>query len=95
LKVSTAAVASWESGARKAKPKTLARFETILAGDAHAVGGETNISTMRLTITQAKEALARNYDASPDNIDSSSRANAPPWASVDRTTFFRETTQPD
>lgn len=72
LSVSTAAVASWENGTRNAKPKTLARFQEILSGDvpvARASGTQVNVATLKLTIGQAKEALARTYDVSPENID--------------------------
>ena len=68
LGVSTAAVASWESGTRKMKSKTLAAFKGILAGNSSArvqgVEGE-----LKLTIREAKEALARNYDVSADSIE--------------------------
>jgi transcriptional regulator with XRE-family HTH domain len=67
LDVSTAAVASWESGARKMKPKTLVAFKTVLAGggnDLSQVDG-----ALKLTIRQAKEALSRNYDVSPESIE--------------------------
>jgi transcriptional regulator with XRE-family HTH domain len=67
LDVSTAAVASWESGTRKMKSKTLAAFEAMLARSGSELsqvdGG------LKLTIRQAKEALARNYAVSTDSIE--------------------------
>ena len=74
LEVSTAAVASWESGARKMKPKTLAKFKAVLAGNdplrsSGALQQAVNTEALKLTIREAKEALARNYDVSPEAID--------------------------